>query len=89
MNTYPAASVELLPLTVAVDGTPTTTYQVAIVPAGTASTDITTWASSVAVDTDRGVMVADLTPGIWAVWTKVTGNPETPVMLNAYILITP
>jgi hypothetical protein len=88
MDTFPAATVELLALTVAESGTPTTDYEVAIVPWGTASTDITGWAAPTTLDASTGVMIEGLTPGVWAVWTRVTSNPESPVMLNGPVEIT-
>lgn len=93
MNTYPAATAEFLPITVTetVDGTttPTTDYQVAIVAWHTTSADVTEWDTPTTLGDETGVIVTGLEPGRYAIWTKVTDNPETIIQRNGYIRITP
>jgi hypothetical protein len=81
------------PLTVAVNGAPITTYQVAVVRHGQRPT---TWATPdndpQSPGTALGVLVGPatanvLTPGTWRIWVKVTLSPEVPVLDDAGTII--
>jgi hypothetical protein len=89
VNTYPAATTEFLDVTVTVDGQPVTDYEVAVTPYATPSTAVTDWQTPAQLDDQHGVIITGLQPGVYAVWTKVTDNPETVVQRNGLIEVTP
>lgn len=78
MLNFPRETVEYLPIEATLDGTPTTTYQVAVVPHGTRPT---VWTAS-------PYLITGLTPGYYDAYTKVTDTPEQPVTYAGSFLIT-
>jgi hypothetical protein len=75
---FPRETVEYLPLTATLDGTETSTFQVAVVPHNTRPT---TW-------TPAPYLLQNMTPGVYDVYTKVTDSPESPVVQAGTIHIT-
>lgn len=88
MNTYLAESVEFLGLdvTVTIDEvtTPATNFQVSVVPSGERPGG---FVDSILLQGQRGILIAGYPIGEWAVYTKVTDNPEIPVELAGYFTI--
>jgi hypothetical protein len=70
MLSFPRETVEYLPVTATLDGTETSTFQVAVVPYGERPA---TW-------TPAPYLVQNMTPGIYDVYTKVVDTPEAPVV---------
>jgi len=87
MNSYPRETVELVPLTVTVNGTPVTSYSTAMVSDGTRPT---VWTAAVTVGGSTGVML----PGTATkadrlrIFAKITDSPEIPVMDLGTITLT-
>ncbi|HXH79943.1 hypothetical protein [Nocardioides sp.] len=85
MSTWTIAreSVELVgPLTITDNGVAITTYEVAVVAAGSRPT---VWGPPNVVGVNRFVLVGPgtarpLTPGVYRIWVRHTASPETPVM---------
>lgn len=82
----PRESVELVALSVAVDGVPVTTYQVQAAAQGTRPTGV--WAAPVAAGGDTGYLVSGLPVGLHGVWVRYVSAPETPVLLACFVRIT-
>lgn len=81
----PRESHELVgPITVSVDGTPTTDYQVQVVPDGDRPA-ADGWADPTTTDSKQYVDVGPsssnvLDPGAYRIWAKVSASPEAPVL---------
>ena len=84
--TYPRETVEFLPLTVKVNDTPVSDYEVTVLPYR--QRPVTGWAACATLGSEHGVMVGGQPVGVSAVWTRVSDNPETPVVLACYLSIT-
>lgn len=78
------------PITMTVDGTPVTTYEVTVTSGGGRPT---TWQNRDEVGGERGVMVGDGTNFLlkagqkYTVWTKFTDTPEIPVDRVGFIRV--
>jgi hypothetical protein len=88
----PAESEEWVgPITANLNGTPTTAWQVAVVPNGHRQPS---WADPDALDGGLGVLIGPstanvLTPGRYGIWIRVTDSPEVVVVNDfASIVIT-
>lgn len=82
-------TVELVPVTVTVDGTALTvadvgTIQLAIALNGERPT---TWAAPTVVGSKYGVLVDTPAPGNWTVYAKVSSTPETPVIDCGHFIV--
>jgi hypothetical protein len=85
-NVYPRETVEFIPVTVTVDGTPVTTgVQFAVVADGVRPT---TFSAPVTLSGKIGVLISGLAAGNYRIWAQVTAAPETPVIECGYITIT-
>ena len=87
MSDYPRESVELVPFTVTVDGTPVLTGVQGAIVASTVRP--TAWVTPTLVSGKLGLPMTGLTVGIWDIWAQVNGYaPETPVIFCGSIKIT-
>ncbi|GGJ55613.1 hypothetical protein [Glutamicibacter ardleyensis] len=84
MSTYLKESIEFQQILVTVDGQPRTDFQVSLVSYGQRPGE---WAANVEVDGKHGVMIENLEPGEYWIYTKVEDNPETPVLLAGRVYI--
>ncbi|GAB2698260.1 hypothetical protein [Thalassiella azotivora] len=75
------------PLQVALNGTQTSGFEVALVrhderPDGAG------WAAPVQLGTGYGHLVAGHPPGLYVLWVRVTSDPEVVVMRAAFVEVT-
>lgn len=84
MSTYLKESIEFQQIIVTVDGQPSTTFHVSLVPYGQRPG---TWAPNMELDGKHGILIENLEPGEYWIYTKVEDNPETPVLLAGQVRI--
>lgn len=77
MNTYPRETIEFIPVQVTRDGAPIADFEIAITKQGERPT---TWNTPDLLDDKRGALLNEPTPGIYRVWARVVGNPESVVV---------
>ncbi len=80
MTSYPRETVELIPVTVTVNGAPVTTgVQLCVTPDGARPT---VWEAPYELDGRIGYMLDGTLQGdkAYRVWAKVTDTPEIPVI---------
>ncbi len=87
MNRYPRETVELVPLTVTIDGVAATEYQTALVTDGDRPT---VWTDAVTIGDITGVMLPGTAtkPTTLRIFAKVTSSPEVPVIDMGTIQLT-
>ena len=84
-NGYPRETIEFIPVTVTVDGTPVTTGVMFSITR--LHERPTVWVEPIILEDRIGVMTQHQTPGTYLVWAKVSDDPETPVILcGAYVV---
>jgi hypothetical protein len=82
-----AETLEHLPVDVTVGGAITTSgIEFAVLPEGGRPVE-GDWTDSVLLEGRSGVMIADLTPGYYWVWVRVSASPETPAFVGVHIRI--
>lgn len=86
IDSYPRETDELAPVTVSIDGAAVTSGIEFALTTGNERPE--TWTEPYVVGDASGVRVADLEPGVWKVWAKVTDSPEIPVIECGYIRVT-
>ncbi len=87
MSTYPRESVELVPVTVTVDGVATTAGVTLALTTDRARP--TTWSAPTVIGPASGWLLdGTLTPGLYRLWARVSSAPETPVVEVGTITIT-
>lgn len=84
MSTYLKESIEFQQIIVTVDGQPNTTFHVSLVPYGQRPG---AWSPNMELDGKHGILVENLEPGEYWIYTKVEDNPETPVLLAGQVRI--
>lgn len=85
-NRYPRETIEFIPVTVTVDGTPVTTgVMFSVTDWGVRPT---IWTEPISLGDRIGVMTVTQPPGSYQIWAKVTDSPETPVILCGGYVVT-
>jgi hypothetical protein len=84
METIPRESVELLALTVKVNGFTTTAYETSVVldPGRPV-----TWTPAAVVGVSSGPMLSGLAPGLYRVYVRVTDVSESPVVEAGWVWV--
>lgn len=76
---YQRESVEFLPVTVTVDGTPVTTGIEFCVTDRNARP--VTWVAPYVLGDESGILISDYEVGTYIVWARVTDSPEVVVLV--------
>lgn len=84
MTTFLKESVEFQHIVVTRDGIPATDFEVSIVPFGQRPSE---WATAIELDGKYGIMIQNLDPGQYSIYTKIRDDPETPVLLAGRVSI--
>ena len=84
----PRTTREFIEVPVTVDGTPVTTFTVAVLPEGRDPGD-TDWQNPTEVDGKRGVLIGPDDGGRYTVWTRVQDTPETVVRQAGTVVLSP
>jgi hypothetical protein len=77
MNTYQRETTEFQEVLVGVNGSQTTSFEVALTAQGTRPT---VWSQPTILEGKAGALLTGLTPGEYSIWVRVTDLPEVPVL---------
>lgn len=87
MSDYPRESIELVPVTVQIDGAPVTEGFTLALTAGRDRPSA--WVAPTVIGASVGWLLdGTLAPGTYSLWAKVVAAPETPVIDLGRIAIT-
>lgn len=85
--TFPRETIEFLPAPVTVDGVVTTAGVTYCITAANGVRPVTFTAATV-IGGKTGVMVSGYTVGLYRVWSRIPGSPESPVIDHGTFRIT-